>query len=163
MSKANTQIHSFIPAVLILSATVCLILGITLPILKLTWLYIWTDTFSIISVIATLYKDNEIFLAAILAIFSIVLPFVKIMFLSIVELYVFKTPSKRIHVLSILDWLGKWSMLDVLILALMIFYTKSSGLAEATSLPGIYFFAMSVILTMVATALVRKLNRDTLS
>ena len=49
-----------------------------------------------------------------------------------------------------MEWLGKWSMLDVLVLALMIFYIKSNGIADASSQPGIYFFFGAVLLTMLA-------------
>jgi paraquat-inducible protein A len=53
-------------------------------------------------------------------------------------------------------WLGKWSMLDVLVLALLIFYAKSTALSDAVALPGIYFFAGSVVLTMLAYGLVER-------
>jgi hypothetical protein len=59
--------------------------------------------------------------------------------------------------------LGKWSMLDVLVLALLIFYAKATNLADATSMPGIYLFAAAVILTMIATAIIEhdlKLDAD---
>jgi paraquat-inducible protein A len=41
-------------------------------------------------------------------------------------------------------------MTDVMVLALMIFYVNSSGYTEATVLPGVYFFAASAIITMLA-------------
>jgi len=41
-------------------------------------------------------------------------------------------------------------MTDVMVLALMIFYINASGYTEATVLPGIYFFAASAIMTMLA-------------
>jgi paraquat-inducible protein A len=50
--------------------------------------------------------------------------------------------------------LGKWSMLDVLLLALVIFYVKTSALTDAVSMSGIYMFAASVVLTMVAHAFI---------
>ena len=53
-----------------------------------------------------------------------------------------------------MSWLGKWSMLDVLVLALLIFYAKSTGIADAVSMPGIYMFAAAVVLTMLAYGIV---------
>jgi len=41
-------------------------------------------------------------------------------------------------------------MTDVMVLALMIFYFNSSDYTEASVLPGAYFFAASVLLTMLA-------------
>ena len=52
--------------------------------------------------------------------------------------------------ISAMEWLGRYSMTDVMVLALMIFYINASGYTEATVLPGIYFFAASAIMTMLA-------------
>jgi len=49
-----------------------------------------------------------------------------------------------------MEWLGRYSMTDVMVLALLIFYVNSSGYTEATVLPGVYFFAASAIITMLA-------------
>lgn len=138
---------------LIVAAAVSLVLGVVLPILRLTHLYVWTNTHSLASVVVALAQDDEFFLAAILVIFSIIFPALKIAYL--IALYVLpsKPDKERVELLKRLSWLGKWSMLDVLVLALMIFYVKTSGIASAASLPGIYFFTASVVMTMVATHL----------
>jgi len=39
--------------------------------------------------------------------------------------------------------LSKWSMMDVLLVAIVIFATKSSGLAQAFTQPGLWFYAGS--------------------
>ncbi len=49
-----------------------------------------------------------------------------------------------------MEWLGRYSMTDVMVLALMIFYVNSSGYTEARVLPGVYFFAASALMTMLA-------------
>jgi paraquat-inducible protein A len=49
-----------------------------------------------------------------------------------------------------MEWLGRYSMTDVMVLALMIFYVNSSGYTEAAVQPGVYFFAASAIMTMLA-------------
>ena len=52
--------------------------------------------------------------------------------------------------ISTMEWLGRYSMTDVMVLALMIFYMNSSGYTEAVVLPGVYFFAASALMTMLA-------------
>ena len=52
--------------------------------------------------------------------------------------------------ISAMEWLGRYSMTDVMVLALMIFYINASGYTEASVLPGIYFFAASTLMTMLA-------------
>jgi paraquat-inducible protein A len=49
-----------------------------------------------------------------------------------------------------MEWLGRYSMTDVMVLALMIFYMNSSGYIEARVLPGVYCFAASALMTMFA-------------
>ena len=52
--------------------------------------------------------------------------------------------------------LSNWSMLDVVLVALVIFAAKTSGLATAATKPGLWFFAASALLTAVASALARR-------
>jgi len=63
-------------------------------------------------------------------------------------------PAQRGRWFKRIGWLGKWSMLDVLILALLVFYAKATEFADAISLPGVYFFSASVFLTMIANSLI---------
>ncbi len=141
-------------------AALCLLLGLTLPVVKLTWLYFFSNRHSILSIIWVLFKDHEWLLSGVLIIFSALFPLTKLCFLLV--LYIRRLsnilPSERL--LYILSWLGRWSMLDVLVLALVVFYTKQQGVADATVLPGIYFFAVSVLLTMWASELAEQQFND---
>jgi len=136
----------------ILAAAVCLVLGLVLPVVKLSRLYVWTDEHSMASVIWALYSKDELFLAAVIAVFSILIPAIKLLYLLAMASLAgegeagthWQRPLKH------LEWLGKWSMLDVLVLALIVFYVKSSGVADAAAMPGLYFFSGSVVLTMLA-------------
>ncbi|MEO1747487.1 MAG: paraquat-inducible protein A, partial [Pseudomonadota bacterium] len=61
------------------------------------------------------------------------------------------------------NWLAvfsKWSMLDVILVALAIFAAKTSGLAAAISQPGIWFFAASTIASSIAAGLVLRLKNS---
>jgi paraquat-inducible protein A len=146
--------RSFFLGVLIVAATVCLVLGLTLPIVRFTRFYVWTDVHSMVSIITELYKSQEIFLAAVICLFSVGFPFVKLVYL--LALYSARDwdTHSRNRFLRRLAWLGKWSMLDVLVLALVIFYVKSTKFADAVSMPGIYMFAAAVVLTMLAYGIV---------
>lgn len=150
-SPANlSNIRRYFIIIATLGAAVSLVLGITLPVVKLTKFYIWSDQHSITSVILALYTDQEYFLSAIILIFSILFPGIKMVYLLTVLLLPPRMPHRRIKVFEHMEWLGRWSMMDVMILALMVFYLNASALLDATALPGIYFFAVSVFLTMAA-------------
>lgn len=160
MSGSSRQ--SFLLGLLILAATVCLVLGLTLPIMRLTRFYIWTDVHSLVSVVVALYRSDEIVLAAIITVFSVVFPFLKLFYLLALYSVRREQPDRAGRWLKRLSWLGKWSMLDVLVLSLVIFYAKATNLADATSMPGIYLFAAAVILTMIATAIIEHdMGRET--
>jgi paraquat-inducible protein A len=148
--------RAFLIFVLTLAAAVCLVLGLTLPVVKLTRLYFWTDTHSLTSIISALYYTGEVFLACVIFVFSIVFPAFKLLYIILAGTLITVDPSRRSSWFKRIEWLGKWSMLDVLVLALLVFYAKSTQLADAVALPGIYFFAASVILTMVAYSLVER-------
>jgi paraquat-inducible protein A len=153
---------SFLLGLMIVGATVCLVLGLTLPIMRLTRFYIWTDVHSLVSIVRELYLSGEIFLASVICVFSVIFPFFKLLYLlalySIRQVHPGDNPGR---LLSRISWLGKWSMLDVLVLALVIFYAKATNLADATSMPGIYLFAVAVILTMIANSMIEQdLTRD---
>jgi len=137
------------------AAAVCLVLGLYLPTIKLTKLYVWTDEHSVFSAIYALYSDGEVFLAAIIGLFSVAIPALKLVYLIVISNLSTARPQRRENVFRRLEWLGKWSMMDVLVLALIIFYVNASSLAEASALAGIYFFTISVFLTMIAYALVK--------
>ena len=145
--------RSFLLGLLILGATVCLVLGLTLPIMRLTRFYVWTDVHSLISVVRELYLSGEIFWPASSAVLDR-LP-LRQAALSAGALFDPRgAPRPPGRWLKRISGLGKWSMLDVLVLALLIFYAKATNLADATSMPGIYLFAAAVILTMIATAII---------
>jgi paraquat-inducible protein A len=47
-------------------------------------------------------------------------------------------------------------MLDVLVVGLLVFSAKASGMANATSQPGLYFFAAAVGGSAAASALLKR-------
>ncbi len=146
--------RAFFIFVLTLGAAVCLVLGLTLPVIKLTRLYFWTDTHSILSILSALWEGGEIFLAGVIFVFSILFPAFKLIYIAMAGTLVTFDPARRSRWFKRIGWLGKWSMLDVLILALLVFYAKATEFGEAMALPGVYFFAASVFMTMIAYSLI---------
>ncbi len=140
--------------VMIIGATASLVLGLTLPVIELTYFYVWSDAHSFVSIVRALYAEQELFLASILVVFSMLFPAIKLLYLLVAYTAMATGGGARQRMLNRMSWLGKWSMLDVLVLALVIFYAKASALTEAAALPGIYFFSAAVLMTMIAYALV---------
>ncbi|MCB1519209.1 MAG: paraquat-inducible protein A [Hyphomicrobiaceae bacterium] len=143
-------VRNFVLSFIIILATVFFALGVILPVIRFTTIYVWTNEHSIATIIYALYQNEEFFLCGVLFIFSILFPFLKLFYLLTLVTSPDLSPEFRARSISTMEWLGRYSMTDVMVLALMIFYVNSSGYTEATVLPGVYFFAASTIMTMLA-------------
>ena len=152
----------FLLSLTILAASVSLALGISLPIIKLTKFGIWTTEHSLLSTVNVLIHEGQTFLGLIVLVFSIVLPVLKLLYLLLVSTLPPAEIARHNRRLHALEWLGKWSMHDVLVLALTIFFVKSQGVYDARSLYGVYFFTSAVVLMILAYAWIRTdgLDRD---
>ena len=148
--RKRSVFWNFFLSFIIIMATVCFALGIILPAIKFTTIFVWTNQHSIATIIWALYQNGELFLCFVVFMFSIFFPFLKLFYLLTLTTSPDLSPEFRRRSLQTMEWLGRYSMTDVMVLALMIFYINSSGYTEATVLPGIYFFAASALMTMLA-------------
>ena len=147
--------HWGIPA-LLAGSGVLFIMGLVLPAITLKELIFWTNTFSVLTGIQSLFDEGHYLLGLIIMLFSIFFPFFKMIILSMV--WFSELPSgKREFYVHWLGILGKWSMLDVFVVAVTIVVTKISGLAKANAEVGIYFFGASVVLAMIVTERIERI------
>jgi len=150
MPRRRSTFGNFVLSFLIILATVCFALGVMLPVIRFTTIFVWTNEHSIATIIYALYQNQEYFLTTVLFAFSIFFPFLKLFYLLTLVTSPDLDPRFRAKSISTMEWLGRYSMTDVMVLALMIFYVNSSGYTEATVLPGAYLFAASALMTMLA-------------
>ncbi len=150
VTRPLSPFRNFVLSFLIIVATVFFALGIILPVIRFTTVYVWTNEHSIATIIWALFENDEYFLTVVLFLFSILFPFLKLFYLLTLVTSPDIPPEFRKRSISTMEWLGRYSMTDVMVLALMIFYVNSSGYTEASVLPGVYFFAASALITMLA-------------
>ena len=134
--------------ILLLCSLVALVIGVTAPLLTLQKLYFIENTISLISTIQALYRDQEWMLFSIILIFSLCVPVIKIISLVLITNVEYNPGSLLDKSLSLIETLGKWSMLDVFVVALLLVSVKLGALAKVEVHYGLYVFAFSVILTM---------------
>ena len=117
-------------------------------------LFFFEKAASLLEIIHQLWVDQSWPLALIVGAFSVVFPALKLLYLAAASL----RPRLFVNArgLGFLSALSKWSMMDVLVVALIIVATKTSGLAKATAQPGLWFFTAAVILMAVATIMVQR-------
>ncbi|HED16533.1 MAG TPA: paraquat-inducible protein A [Gammaproteobacteria bacterium] len=136
---------------LLLLASVFFAIGVYLPVFTLTKLLIFNNTVSILSGLWQLVAEGEYVVFILIFSFSIILPITKISILTIAW------NSQTDHHHKKLIWLekiGRWSMLDVFVVALLIVTVKLGVLASVVIHAGLYYFTASVLIMMIVTKLV---------
>lgn len=146
----QSPMRNFVLSFLIILATVFFALGIILPAIRFTTAYVWKDQHSIASILWALWQNDEIFLCTVIGAFSIVFPFFKLLYLLTLVTSPDMSHEFRVKSVAAMEWLGRYSMTDVMVLALIVFYVNSSGYTAAQPEPGIYFFMASAMMTMFA-------------
>ncbi len=109
-------------------------------------------TYSLVGSVRHLLEDGQLFLGTILLLFSIVFPVTKLTVLLLETSGAAHLPSPYSEWLK---ELGKWSMLDVLVLAILVVAFKAfPGGTRIDLCWGAALFGLSVLFTMLASRLV---------
>ena len=127
-----------------------LIAGWTLPIMTIRQLFILAERISILDGVAVLWRTGEVLLFLIVFVFTIAFPAVKTT-AALLLWYGADVQGHRVH--RSLDWLellGRWSMLDVFVVALTIVAIEISLISDVTTHAGLYVFTAAVVLSMLA-------------
>lgn len=134
-----------------------LVIGWLTPIMTIERLIVFVERITILEGVARLWQAGEPFLAAVIVLFSVAFPAVKVL----LALWLWYTTDPRAPALQrTLDWLemlGRWSMVDVFLVALVIVAVQSTLVAEATSHAGLYVFTAAVLLSMLGVRRMRTL------
>jgi paraquat-inducible protein A len=146
-----------IPAALLLLASATLAAGLSMPVVTLRSGLV-RDSYSVPEGIADLARSGEVALALIVLAFSVVFPIVKLVLLARV-LFRPLPEEARARLVRALELLGRWSMLDVFVIAILIGSVHLGILSEAYAERGIYVFGAGILLSMFATLSVHRLLR----
>lgn len=142
---------------LLIVASLLLFGGFISPIMTITQ-FIWINhSFSIVSGVWQLWQENHIILFIIVAGFSIILPIAKIIVLF--NLLLSQTGQIQHHkkFLQLMHNYGRWAMLDVMVVAMLIVSVKLGAIASIQIHAGLYLFGSAVLLIMFITHYVVKL------
>lgn len=156
---AATPLKRRLVPALIATAWLLFLTGIFFPFFHVAKFWIFHEAISVVGGIATLFREGEYFLFAVLALFTLVFPAAKLGLLGIVwaEREHDLARVRRLH-----GWvaaLGKWSMLDVFVVGILIVTMKAAGLARIEIGLGLYLFTFSVVATQLTSAWIDRLLR----
>jgi paraquat-inducible protein A len=147
-----------LPRALVLAATLAFAVGLTLPVVTFRTGLV-RDSYSVLGGIVDLAREGDVALAGIVLAFSVIFPVVKLALLQH-ALHGPLTGERRARLVHALERLGRWSMLDVFVIAILIGAMHLGILSEAYAEPGIYVFAGGILLAMLATRAVQGLLRE---
>jgi len=135
---------------ILFAATLCFGFGLVLPIAEFERLFFLTERPSLVAVVTGLWADGDWLLAAVVGLFSVLFPALKL-----AVLHVAAYAPHRAALVARVGLLSKWSMMDVLVVALAVFAAKTSGLGSAAAQPGLWFYAGAALLSALAAALIK--------
>lgn len=104
--------------------------------------------------IRTLYDEHMLITATIVLMASIIIPIFKLLALLFVIITDWFNVAYNIRtsLLALIDFIGRWSMLDIFLVAIMVALVKFGSFATVSADAGSYLLGCVVILTMLASA-----------
>ena len=100
-----------------------------------------------------LLLDGEWFVGLVVLVFSIVFPLAKIVLLLELSLLGLLNRRHKARTYRAMEFLGKWSMMDVMLLALLVMLVKLGGLVQFRFGPAVLAFVACVTMSMAASLL----------
>jgi paraquat-inducible protein A len=142
-------------AALAVTALIMLVPAYALPVMHLGMLGMPAKDTTILSGVIQLWTEGLGILAAIVFTASFVVPILKLAGLAWLLWAVWRPrghdPRRLARVYGVIDLIGRWSMLDVFLVAFLSGAVRFGVLAEVQPRPGVIAFGAVVVLTMLAT------------
>lgn len=148
------KLHSLLKTwALLISAMIMYIPANVLPVTHTTYMGS-TQSDTILSGVYYFLLSGSWYIALIIFIASIVVPALKIAILVFLLVSVHMGsdwhPEERTRLYRIVEAIGRWSMVDIYVIAVMVALLKMGNLADIDAGPGAVFFGGVVVITMFA-------------
>ncbi len=136
---------------LLVISSCLLIAGLFLPMLTISQFVVIRNEFSVISGISELWNAGQYILFVVIGCFSVVVPLAKIALLFKLLQSDNKPHPIKMNLLRLMHDYGRWAMLDVMVVAMLIVTVKMGAIASIQIHPGLYVFGAAVLLIMLTT------------
>jgi len=136
-------------------------LGLFLPLITISKFVVINNSLSVMSGLGELINSGQIFIFLIVGLFSVVLPIVKIVFLFLLLQSKPINSTRYNKLLYLMHEYGRWTMLDVMVVAILIVTVKLGVIASIEVHVGLYLFGFAVLLLMFITSKVSRLAKLT--
>lgn len=106
---------------------------------------------SLLGGVASLFSQGHGFIALLILFFSVLLPPAKLIALWLLAVNGVRLPKQKALLYHAVELFGRWSMLDVMLVALLVAFVKLSDLLIVTPGHGLIAFAGMVLLNILAS------------
>jgi len=145
---------------LVYLATALFVSGVFAPMMTISQLIVVSTSFSVFSGVVELFRNGQYLLFLIVTGFSILVPILKLWVLfRLTSKYVISGASLK-RLLALMHEYGRWAMLDVLVVAVLIVTVKLGTIASIKIHYGLYLFGAAVLLIMLVTGRVMHLSEQ---
>ena len=152
------KVRNAIALVLILVSFAILIPGLTKPLITISASFsflgksteIFRETRSILQTVRNLHESGNDFVAGLIFLFSVVVPFVKGALLGVA--LALRHAGTRYRVFVFVRSISKWAMVDVFVVGIYVAYlaAKASDNLDAQLQTGFYYFASYCLVSLLA-------------
>jgi paraquat-inducible protein A len=133
--------------------------GLIIPVASVDKLLFFTGSYSILAFIHELFQQGNYLIGSAITLFSVIFPLLKLFQAARFWWFIDHRSVRITTALRRLEMLGKWSMMDVFVVAIGIVIATSTQLANMTPRIGIYLFGMSVLVGMLAVGQMERLGQ----
>jgi uncharacterized paraquat-inducible protein A len=132
-----------------LSALILFVPGILLPMMRLETLGHVHEA-SILDGVSHLLGHGQVFIGLVILLFSLVLPPLKMLALLLVSSHLLPSGG-RARLYAWVERLGRWGMLDVLVVAVLVAFVKLGETVRIQPGPGLFLFGACVLVSLLAS------------
>ncbi len=157
--RCGARLHSRAPASLqrvwawLLVGLICYVPANTLPMMTTTTLGLSLES-TILGGVVELARHGAYAIAAIVLVASVAIPVAKFLLISLIALSIqlpLAIPAHtRIHLYEAVEFVGRWSKIDVFVVAILAALIQMGFIAAVEPGPAAVFFALSVAFTMLS-------------
>lgn len=147
---ANREISASRTAAAAIGAFVLFWPAILLPILRIDQLGLSHQS-SILGGTIELFQHGSWFVGGVVLLFSVIFPLTKIVLLIELSWLELLHRKHKAFTLRMMEHLGKWSMMDVMLLAFLVMLVKLGDMVEFHFGPAIFAFTFCVAMSMLAS------------
>ncbi|MCB9947702.1 MAG: paraquat-inducible protein A [Rhodospirillaceae bacterium] len=123
--------------------------GIGLPTLSVETFPLIEDSVSVWEGLGVLWDDDQYFLFVVLLVFSLLFPSVKLVLALWVWEFADLQRRSPLRLVAMLDATAKWSMLDVLVIAVIVASLNLTVISGVEVHPGLYLFTAAIVFSKV--------------